>query len=102
MKKWIIALVLILAVVIVFVACKGNEKEETPSQTPTQSTEPASNDESDSETKKTEIILDDLNDDFNDIQGTFDDLENTDKGNIIYFGDGENVTGEPTIGWDNF
>ncbi|MBQ4572751.1 MAG: hypothetical protein IJA80_05690 [Clostridia bacterium] len=46
MKKWIIALVLILAVVIVFAACKGNEKEETPSQTPTQSTEPASNDES--------------------------------------------------------
>ena len=102
MKKWIIALVLILAVVIVFAACKGNEKEETPSQTPTQSTEPASNDESDSETKKTEIILDDLNDDFDDIQGTFDDLENTDKGNIIHFGDGENVTGEPTIGWDNF
>lgn len=100
MKKWIIALVLILAVVVVFVACKSNDSEKTPNESKTELTN-----ESSSETKKTEIMLDDLNGDdsgLNDIEGTFDDIENTDEGNIIYFGDGEKVTGEPTVDWDNF
>ena len=89
MKKWIIALVLILAVVVVFAACKGNGKEETPSQTPTQSTEPASNDESTDDELElipgNDLVISD--EDFND--------ENT----IIIGGGSNDNSGEDSIDW---
>lgn len=85
-NKWIIALVLLLAVVVVFAACKGNEKEETPSQTPTQSTtEPVTDDE-------LEILPGD------DIVVSDDDFKGENV--IVIGGDSSGNTGEDTISWD--
>ena len=90
MKKWIIALVLILAVVIVFAACKGKDAEEPSTQPTTESTtEPVSDTESND--IGLEIIPgDDLiisDEDFND--------ENA----IIIGGGSSENSGEDTIDW---
>ena len=44
-NKWIIALVILLAVVVVFAACKGNEVEEPATQSTTESTTELTNDD---------------------------------------------------------
>ena len=90
MKKWIIALVLILAVVVVFAACKGNDVEEPSTQPTTESTtEPVSDTESTDD--EFELIPgDDLvisDEDFND--------ENT----IIIGGGSSENAGEDSIDW---
>ncbi len=44
-NKWIIALVILLAVVVVFAACKGNEAGEPATQSTTESTTELTNDD---------------------------------------------------------
>ncbi len=98
-KNWIIALVLILAVVVVFAACKGNESEEITTQSTTQSstpsvTEPASDTESD-DTDLELIPGDDL---------IISDSDYNDEGALVIGGDSSNDSfdnsGEDSISWE--
>ncbi len=102
-KSWIIALVLILAVVVVFAACKGNESEEITTQPTTQpttqseapsATEPVSDTESD-DTDLELIPGDDLiisDDDYND-EGALIIGGNTSDNSF-------DNSGEDSISWD--
>ena len=90
MKKWIIALVLILAVVVVFAACKGNDVEEPSTQPTTESTTgPVSDTESTDD--EFELIPGD---------GLIISDEDFDDENVLIIGDGSSVdSGEATIEW---
>ena len=98
-KSWIIALILILAVVVVFAACKGNEGEEITTQPTTQSEAPSATEPaSDIETDDTDIDLvpgDGLiipDDDYNDEDALI--IGGNSSGNFF------NNTGEDSISWD--
>ena len=102
-KNWIIALVLILAVVVVFAACKGNENEETPqSTTQTESTIDTSTEsttEVESDDELNLIPADDL---------IIPDGDFSDEGALIIGGNSSdnelsfssNNSGEDHISWD--
>ena len=107
-KNWIIAMVLILAVVVVFAACKSNEKEEVTTQSTTQSTTQPIIEETDEITNETETDDGELEllpgDDLIIPEGDY-----SDEGALIIGGNSSdntldfssNSSGEDSIGWSD-
>lgn len=90
MKKWIIALVLILAVVIVFVACKGNDVEEPSTQPTIESTTDSAGDTESNDDELELIPGDDL---------VISDEDFNDENAIVIGGGSSDNAGEDSIDW---
>lgn len=90
-KKWILAIILLLVVSLVFVACKGNDDVEDPTESTTESTTETTSGQFEIKPITDEEIGNSLVPEVND--GSFP------KGDII-IGDG-NTSGEDTISWND-
>ncbi len=91
-KKIILVVAILVIVAVIFVACKGNNDVEEPTESTTETTIEIENG---SESYDGDLILSPGGDD----DEYFDDTVDFGKGDIVIGGQ-ENNAGEDTIGWD--